>query len=560
MPDYIKICALGGLDEEGRDCYVVEINDDIFVLDCGISIPDKTIPGIDSLLPNFDYLVKNKSRIKAYIITHGHDAVMGALKYFYDLAPAPIYCTKATREYLVLEAQQEKMRARFSFNEVLSSSDVVIANRQFHFFQTCHNMCQSMGVAIETDRGNIIYTSDFIVDFTVKDKNFFFDLNAINKIAEKPTLLLLSESYCANLDGYCAPYHRTKQRLEKYFQEDKRIFISCFWENVFRIQEVLNLCVQYRRKVFLYDEYTYNLVNFMIDGGIVAFPKTSIVQKEDFLRIKREDLVIFMLGDGAEHYNEYVNLSMGRNEDKRIVLDKDDIFIIGAIPTAYYEIVSTKSIDSLYRTGCEVVWLKRKDVPAMHARMDDLKFFLSFFRPQYYLPVRGIYTNMIENAKLAVSMGIGLNHTNVFIVDNGMQLVFDDKPRPSIVPNEVNGINIAPILADGTGISHIGAEVINDRQKLGIDGVVVIAATVSQKDKKIIAGPDCQMRGFVFVKEAEPLLKSISKIYVDEVNLALSQDVTDFTQTENNIKDKARRFIKRENGREPLIIASVISV
>ena len=167
---------------------------------------------------------------------------------------------------------------------------------------------------------------------------------------------------------------------------------------------------------------------------------------------------------------------------------------------------------------------------------------------------------MIENAKLALGMEIGLNHMSVFILDNGMQVVFDEKPRPSIIPNDVNGIKIAPIMVDGTGVSTIGDEVIEDRKRLGIDGVVIIASTVSLSKRQIIAGPDCQMRGFVYVKEAEPLLKSVAQIYVEEVNQALLEDVPNFALAQETIKDKAKKFIKRENGREPLVIVSIIEI
>ena len=561
MPEKIKVFALGGLDEEGRDCYVVEINDDIFVLDCGMSLPDKTIPGIDSMLPNCTYLIQNKDRIKAYIITHGHDEVMGALKYFYEKAPAPIYCTESTARFLTLQARIYQVKVNFKFVVMKPTDQAIIAGRTVRFFQTCHNMSYSFGVAIHTDRGNIVYTSDFIVDYTVKDKAYLFDLKGLAKIEEESeTFLLMSESKCANLDGYCAPHHRITSRIDKYFSMDKRIFISCFWENVFRISEILELAKNHRKKIFLYDEYTSKVLAYLQEAHVIEIDKNLIVSNEDFLRVRRNDLVILILGVGDDIFNEMTDLSMRRNKDKRITLDSDDIFIVGSIPTETFEVIATHAIDSLYRTGADVLWLKRKDVPAMHGRKDDLKFFLSFLRPKYYLPVRGSYTNMIENAKLGLEMGIGLNHMSVFIMDNGMQLVFDDKPRPSIIPNDINQIPIEPVLVDGTGVSTIGAEVIEDRRKLGIDGVVIIASTVSMSKRAIIAGPDCQMRGFVYVKEAEPLLKSVSQIYVEEVNNALNEDYPNFKLAEEVIKDRAKKFIKRENGREPLILVSIIEI
>lgn len=197
----------------------------------------------------------------------------------------------------------------------------------------------------------------------------------------------------------------------------------------------------------------------------------------------------------------------------------------------------------------------------MHAHQDDLKVFLSLLKPKYYLPVRGSFVNLMSNAKLALSMGIGLNHSNVFILDNGMQLIFDEATRPHMVPNEVNNINISPVLVDGTGISKVGSDVIEERRELGFDGAVVVAATVSIKEKKIIAGPDCQMRGFVFVKEAEPLLKSISNIYVEEVNNALATSLKfEASKVENLIRERAKRFIRRENGREPMVLPIIIEV
>ena len=197
-------------------------------------------------------------------------------------------------------------------------------------------------------------------------------------------------------------------------------------------------------------------------------------------------------------------------------------------------------------------WVKSKDIVSMHAKEDDIRALLTLLKPQYYFPVRGNYVNLLANAKLAISTGIGLNPMNVFVLDNGMQIIFEENRRPVILPNEVTGIDVSPILVDGRGVTKINDEIIEARQKMGIDGSVVIASTVSLEQKKIIAGPDCQMRGFVFVKEAEPLLKSITQIYLEEVNAMLNRGL-DIEQTKNTIKDRIRWFIRRENGREPLI-------
>ena len=556
MADRIKVFALGGLDESGRDCYIVEVNDHIFVLDAGISLPDKTTPGVDCLLPNFDYLIKNKDRIVAYIMTHGHDESVGALKFIYNKAPAKVYCTNTTKNVMLGQlAIHHYDNVNFDFEVVNATDKRVIAGHEVVFFQTCHNAANSFGVAIKTDQGNIIFTSDFIINFATDEDNYRFDLAMASELAREKTLLLMAESKGANKKGYCSPKHRISDLIEKHFKSGKRIFITCYWQNMYRLREIVRLIRKYKKKVYCYDEYTSIVFNHFAGSG-VAFAsdiKNDILSREDLLRVKRSEIVVLMLGHSDDIFNEIEALSLGKNADSRIVVDKNDVFINPAVPRPSFEMVATRAMDSIYRTGCEVVWLKEKNVSPMHAREDDLRFILNMFRPQYYFPVRGHYTNLMKNAKLALSLGIGLNHMNVFVLDNGMQLIFEPGKRPIILPNEVTGVDVTPMLVDGKGVARISDDIVQVRQQLGEDGTVVIAATVSLEEKKIISGPDCQMRGFVFQREAEPLLKSITQIYVEEVTAALRKGVEDFEPVKEIIYERIRRFVRRENGREPYI-------
>ena len=561
MEDIIKVSALGGLDENGRDCYVIEINNDIFVIDAGLALPDKTIPGVDYLLANAQYLINNKDRVKAYIMTHAHDENMGALKYFYDDAPAPIICTRFTKHVIETQFNFNTLRIPLEFKVIPPTSALEIAGRKFHFFQTSHNAAYSFGVAIETSKGNIVYTSDFIVDYSVKIPAYIFDMKALSVLSERPTFLLMSESKGANHEGYCSPHHRVTPLIEKYFSNaNKRIFIDCFWQNFFRISEIIDLCIENNKKIFFYNDFTRTIMKMLMEFNPSRIPVDMIVGKEDLLRVREQELVILMLGKGEELYQELIRVVDGTNEDKRIRLTKRDIFINAGLPTPTLETIATRSIDYLYRTGAEVVWIKKNQITAMHPRQDDLKFFLSVLKPRYYLPVRGNFINLMANAKLALSMGIGLNHTNVFILDNGMQLCFNELGRPSILPNNPAIMPTHPILVDGSGVStNVAENIVNDRRQLSVDGVVVIAVTVSLEEKRIIAGPDCQMRGFVYVKEAEPLLKSVANIFVDEVTTALSVNNTNFEEIKANAQERIHRFIKRENGREPMIIPIIVT-
>ena len=250
MADKIKVFALAGLDEDGRDCYVIEINNDIFVIDCGQTLPDKTIPGVDALLPNFDYLIKNSARIKAYIITHGHDESMGALRHIYKYAPAPVYCTRTTMT--IMEGQlaiYDQQKLHYDFKIINPSDDIIIANRRVRFFQTCHNAANSCGVAISTSLGNIVFTGDFIINFAAEESNYKFDLSMANEIAKEETLLLMAESKNADKKGYCSPKHRSADLLDSSFKAGKRLFVTCYWQNMYRIREIIRLLKKYGKKI-----------------------------------------------------------------------------------------------------------------------------------------------------------------------------------------------------------------------------------------------------------------------------------------------------------------------
>ena len=554
MADLIKLGALGGLDENGRDCYFLEINDDIFIIECGISLPDKTIPGVDFLLPNPDYLVKNKNRIRGYFISHGHDEAMSGLKFIYSYAPAPVYCSRETQACIEGQAHIYHIKTKFNYVIVEPSSTFMVSGHEIRFFQTCHNVSGSSGMAFLTDKGWIVYSGDYIIDFDYKS-GYHFDFKALSAILDHPVFLLMSESKSATKSGYCSPKHRIKKIIEPNFRdENKRIFICSFWQNVYRLNEILDLCRQYKKKLFPYNEYTRQIL-VELSNVVPDFLKgIDVLANEDFSRVREQDLVVLIVGHNEKMYELIGDLGINQNDDKRIILGKNDIFINASLPGITAETACTRAMDKIYRSGCDVQWLKSKDCCSMHAREDDVKFLLYLLKPKYYFPIRGNFTALMANAKIALSMGIGLNYFNIFVMDNGMVLSFNEKGKPSLIPQEKSEINIVPLLADGLGLSLVESDNVIDRVRMSEDGVVVIAASVSLNEKKIMAGPDCQMRGFVFVKESEPLLKSISNIFVDEINTAFTLPYFNVEQVKANIEDRVKKFVRRENGRQPYII------
>ena len=560
MADAIKVFALGGLDELGKNMLVVEINKDIIILDCGLKFPNKTTPGVDFVIPNIEYIKENAHRVKAYFITHAHDEQLGALPFFYEKAPAPVYVTAYGKTVITRRMIFEKKRMNYDFIIVNPTSTHLVNGREVRLFQTCHNAFDSFGMAISTDRGYIVYSSEFIVDYETRYPAFKFDLQALSKIAEKETLLLMCESLGATKDGYCSPNHRFTNHIKSYFNnEEGRLFVAAFWQNSYGLNEIIQLALDNNKKIIFFDKETKYIIDSLQNDGIISINKNNLIPYEDILRYRSQDEVFLILGHGENLYEKIKKLAHQENDDKRIFLTEKDTFLFCAPPSDNIEDLFTKTVDELFKTHANVVYLKRRDVESMHAQSNDLKMMLSLLKPKYYLPVRGSYVQLLANAKLALSMGIGLNHTNVFVLENGSVINFKaDQNRP-IIDNKEN-VESKEVIIDGLGVGDVSEKVLQERGKLGYGGVVVIASSVSLSKKKIITKPDCQMRGFVFVKDAEPILKQVTNIYIEEVTNALNSadEIFDRKQVYETIKEKVSKAIRHHLKRDPVVVPIII--
>lgn len=558
MADKIKVFALGGLDENGKNMTVVEINDDIFVIDAGLKFPNKLTPGIDFIIPNPDYLIQNKSRVKAYILTHSHDEQVGALPFFYEKAPAPVYGTESSLSTLRSHQALLSHEIKYDYRLVEPNSKLNIAGRQIRLFQTCHSVAKTFGVSIETSMGNIVYSGDFIVDYETVNPNYLFDLQAIGEIARKQTLLLMCESYAADLEGYCSPNHRLTPKIAQYFEGNEgRIFIAASKENTYAIQEIVNLCISHHKKI-AFSRQTKVLIDELQKRGETFIPSDSILPDDDLFRIKDQDLVVLYLGYRDSLYEHVSDLAEGRLVSHKMYLRPTDTFILAAPPSDSIEDDFTTTVDKLFRTGCKVIYLKRKDLSGMHARRSDLKLLLALFKPKYYLPVKGMYSKLLANAKLATTMKIGLTHRNVFVLENGMILNIDESGNANVIQN--TKIDVRELLINGLGVSEEGIQILEERTKLSEDGVVVIAVTISKSKKAMITKPDCQMRGFVFIKEAEPLLKEVTAIFVDEIEKGLKAPRFEKDRVVEKIKERTKKVIRYEIRRDPVIIPIIEEV
>lgn len=556
MSDRIRILALGGLDEEGKNCFVVDINGDLFVIECGVMDPDKTMPGVDYVIPQYDFLKENKDRIKAYLLTHGHDDVMGALAYIYPDAPAPVYGTNVTLALLkMFTTHVRRDPSMYKTVVVEASTRVKIAGREVSFFQTAHNVAHSCGVAIHTDLGNIVFTSDFVIENSA-DKSYLNDMNALALLAEQKTLALLTESVYAGRSGYTSPLYRLTPHIEETFKlAGGRIFIAMSNNDLYNVAETIRLAVKYQKKIICYDEGIASTISALQACGELAIPRGNFASMDDILRLRDQDVLILMTGFGTRVFRKAALLASGENEDKRFRIKPTDSFILAAVSNDNSEIEYKDAADELFRTGCNVVMVPKKSFLRMHASEEDLKMMASLLKPRFYIPVKGFYKDLLNNAMNALSMGIGLTHNNVFVVENGTSIILDEKGGR--IMDE--GIPHGDLMIDGEGVGDVSATVLEDRTKLA-EGVVVLACTLSKSQAKIISSVEVQMKGFLYGREGDMLARELTKVFVGCIEEFLEHHPYNSDEMKQNVYERCARLIRRMAGREPMVLPLIVEL
>ena len=557
MEDKIKIIPLGGNDEFGKNLTVVEINDDIFVLNCGLKYPDKTKHGIDYIIPRFDYLIENKHKIRGYFITRGQDIVLGGLAYVIKRAPAKIYCTNVTKDYITSFAIHNHAKVDYDFDVVNSCDERIIANRKIRFFSTCTNSANSFGIAISTDQGNIVYIDDFVVD-TNGDSGFSFNSKMLSTVSEENTLLCMLDSHYADKIGYTNPSYKLVPLIEQIFKDAQgRIFIAIENQDIYNIEKTIQLAIKNNRKIIAFDENTKDALNVVINQPNSYLTKSHFATLDDLNRMRPQDILVIMTGFGQRAFHKITLFASGNYDDKRLKLLPGDTFIIGLHVNNSNEIIFTDSVDELYKNDeVKIYYYNKRQFKLMYASQEDIKTMLSTFRPKYYVPTNGSYRQLLNNAMLSLDMGIGLNHMSVFVLDNGMVLSID-KSGARISPQKVM---TGELLVDGLSIGDSDSDIISDRSTLSGDGVIVLGVVVDLKNKMIVGGPDVQTRGLFFVKDSEAILKEVTKLFINIIENELENEYFNKTHCENEVRDIIFKAIRRNAQKSPLIIPLIATI
>lgn len=557
-PAPIKVVALGGLDEAGKNCYIIEVDDDAFIIEAGLKYPGASLPGVDIIIPDFEYVKAIKNRVKGIIITHGHDDQYGALPYLLNICKAPVYATETTIQ-IIKNAYRKKFKKieSFEFIPVSPSQTLLIANHCFELFQTTHSVAESFGFALKTRFGNIVYTSDFMTDYSPL-KGFQFDLPKIARLSEnEKTFLLMTESESAEKTGIASPNHKITEHIKDVFENPTgKTFISIYNQNFFNIQEILNLAKRYNKKICIPNEEMVGFFEDMAKVDVLLIDERMKIKVSDLVRTPSRDVIILISGSGEALFNYCREICYGGVEGIRV--ETNDTWINAAPSVPGTEILATDAADTIFRTDCHVLTLDRKVVSSMHAQQEDLKMMISLFRPKYYMPVKGDYRQLMANAMIAINVGTGLNHFNTFVYDNGMALCFDENGK---VIHSIKVVKNGDVMVDGNSVGEVKEAAIEERTSMS-DGAILIGVMVSLKEKKILSNTDVQMRGFMYAQNAEVIAGQIANVVTGYINQYFDNDQNKMSVVEMGKKatEKVQKFLIKTTNKKPLILCEVLDV
>ena len=547
----VKIFALGGLDEDGKNMYVIENNDDIYVIDCGLKYPDADQLGIEKIIPDFHYLEENSERVKAVFITHGHDDVMGALSDLLKTVSLPVYMAPLTARIFERKAKKAGLKD-LNIHRVRRNATFKIGKTEIRTFGTTQSIADGFGVAIRTEDGYVVYSSEFIVDYDTKTDAFRFDMSDVTELGSKGVLLLMTESVGSTRDGHSAPHHRITRLVEPYFEEAAgRLIVTCYNTNLYRVIELVELANKYKRKVMIYDEELRDLMKDMAALGYYRVPAGLDILPQNFSN-DVDNVLVIIAGDGSSIFKKVHKIA--NKEDEIIQLRRTDTVIIASPAVPGTERYAAGMEDDLYKETSNVFAMDSRRTFSMHASIEDLKMMLYLMNPQYYMPVKGEYRQLISNANIALEMGYPAN--NIIVLDNGQAATIEDGQ----LQRSFESIEVDDILVDGNSSLDASGMVLKDRDLLSTDGAIVIGVVVNHVTKEVIGGPDVQSRGVIYLKDADYIIREVGNIMERTIEEAVAEDRYDNLQCRAEAREKISRYVLRETGKRPMILPAIVEI
>ena len=548
----LKIIALGGLDEIGKNITVFEYEDEIILVDCGLEFPDDDMLGVDLVIPDFTYLVKNQGKVKGLFITHGHEDHIGSIPYLLRQINIPIYATRLAAKLISHKLEEHRLLNTTQLN-VVEAGDVIDAGKmQVEFIRSSHSIPDSCMLAIHTPIGKIVHTGDFKVDYTPIDGQRI-DFGRLAELGNEGVLALLADSTNAERKGFTMSEKSIGPVFDKLFEGcKKRIVVATFASNVHRVQQIVNSAVKYGRKIAVSGRSMINMIDAARELNYIDAPDNLFIDIDLIKNYTDEQLVIITTGSQGETMSALTRMANG--EHRKVTITGNDLVIISANPIPGNEKSVSKVINQLMKIGAEVVYSALEDIHVSgHACQEEQKLIMALTKPKFFLPVHGEYRQLTAHRDTAIEMGIP--RENIFITMNGKVLEMNEDKA------EFTGAVISGrVMVDGLGVGDVGSIVLRDRQHLSQDGLIAIVITMNAQTGEIVSGPDVISRGFVYVRESENLMEEVKGYIREEINEIEQNHITDWGAIKSTLKDDVRDFVFKRTKRNPMILPIIMEV
>lgn len=548
----LKIIPLGGLQEVGKNITVFEYENDMIIVDCGVYFPDDDMLGVDLVIPDFTYLVKNKDKIRGLVITHGHEDHIGSIPYLLKEMNVPIYATKLTVGLINNKLEEHRLTKQAKMHTVKQGDKISLGKFKVEFIKSCHSIPDAVALAIHTPVGVIVHTGDFKIDYTpINDDTM--DFGRLAELGNKGVLALMSDSTNAERKGYTMSERTVGEVFDKLFINcTKRIVVATFASNVYRIQQIVDSAVANNRKIAVSGRSMVNMIETAMELGYIDVPKNVFIDIDMINNYTDEQLVIITTGSQGEPMSALTRMATG--EHRKVHITSNDLVIISATPIPGNEKFVAKVIDDLMKIGAEVVYSSLADIHVSgHACQEEQKLMLALVRPKFFIPVHGEYRHLRAHSETAKLMGV--DPKNIFLMTNGRVMEMDENHA------RLGGtVPFGKVMVDGLGVGDVGNIVLRDRQHLSQDGLIIVVLTMDSSTGEVVAGPDIISRGFVYVRESENLMDDVKVVIKKEISKCVKNNVTDWTTIKSSIRDSLREYIYKTTKRNPMILPIIMEV
>ncbi|WP_151736526.1 ribonuclease J ['Paenibacillus yunnanensis' Narsing Rao et al. 2020] len=546
------IAALGGVYEIGKNMYFVQYADDIVVIDCGSKFPDESLLGIDLIIPDVAYLQNNLDKVRALIVTHGHEDHIGGIPYLLKQLNLPIYASRLTLGLIETKLKEHGLLRQTSLHAIHGDSELAFGGINVSFFNTNHSIPDCLGVVFDTPEGTVVHTGDFKFDMTPVNRQYP-DIHKMAEIGKKGVRFLLSESTNAERPGFTPSERLVGEHMEEAFQKaDRRIFVSTFASNVHRLQQIVDAAGHTGRKLALLGRSMVNVVGVAQELGYLRIPEGMLIEPQEAAKLPPEKVAVLCTGSQGEPMAALSRLSTSSN--RQMEVGAGDTVLIAANPIPGNERNVSRVVDNLYLLGARVIYGSRSELHVSgHGSQEELKLMLTLMKPEYFIPIHGEYRMLHHHSLLAEAVGV--NPDNIFILKNG-----DVVESASGKVRQAGRVPAGQILVDGLGIGDIGNVVLRDRRQLSADGILITVVTLSQTDGRLLNEPDTISRGFVFVRNSDTLVSEINQLVTQTLTQMSEADLGQWSIIKQTIKDVLGKFLYDRTKRRPMILPIIIEV